>query len=134
VWCRDKLPLNISTTKELIVDNRTLGGKHSPIHINGAVLERVESFKFLRVQISKDLKWSTCTTLRRLKRFGIDSKILKRLYSCTIESVLIRCIAALERMALQKVMWTAQYITWAELPAIQVLYTRRCERKDRQNR
>ena len=35
-----------------------------------------------------------------------------------------------DRKALQRVVRTAQYITGAKLPAIQDLYTRRCQRKD----
>ncbi|KAK3557985.1 hypothetical protein QTP86_005625 [Hemibagrus guttatus] len=31
---------------------------HAPIHINGAAIERVPSFKFLGVHISEDLTWS----------------------------------------------------------------------------
>jgi hypothetical protein len=49
--------------------------------------------------------------LRRLKRFGMGHQILKKLYRRTIESIL------------------TQYITGAKLPAIQYLYTRRCQRK-----
>ena len=90
---------------------------------------------FLSVQITKDLKWSTHTrtVLRRLKRFGMGPQILERLYSYTIESILTGCTTtwygnstALDCVALQRVMWTAQYITGAELPAIQDIYTRRC--------
>ena len=76
--------------------------------------------------ITKDLKWSkhTCTVvkkaqqcifpLRRLKKFGIGPQILKKFYSCTIESILTGFITAfngnstaLNRMALQRVVWTA---------------------------
>ena len=65
-----------------------------PLHINGAVVERVESFKFLGVHITNKLSWSTHTKtvvtrarqnrvpLRRLKRFGMGPQILKRFYSC----------------------------------------------------
>ena len=74
--------------------------------------------------------------LRRLKRFGMGPQILKKLYSCTIESILTGCItawygncSASDRKALQRVVRTAQYIPGAELPAIQNLYTRRCQRK-----
>jgi hypothetical protein len=42
--------LNISMKKELIVDC---------IHINKAIVEWVESFKFLCVHITDDLSWST---------------------------------------------------------------------------
>ncbi|KAK6318552.1 hypothetical protein J4Q44_G00118430 [Coregonus suidteri] len=63
----------------------------------------------------------------------MDPQILKRFYSCTIESILTGCItgncSASDRKALQRVVRTAQYITGAKLPAIQDLYTRRCQRK-----
>ena len=74
--------------------------------------------------------------LRRLKRFGMGPQILKRFYSCTIESILAGCItawfgncSASDRKALQRVVRTAEYITVAKPPAIQDLYTRRCQRK-----
>jgi hypothetical protein len=74
-------------------------------------------------------------SLRRLKRFGMGPQILKRFYSCTIESVLKGCItawhgncSASDRKALQRVVRTAQYITRAKLPDIQDLYTRRCQK------
>ena len=70
------------------------------------------------------------------KRFGMGPQILKRFYSCTFESILTGCItawygncSAFNRKALQRVVHTAQYITGAKLPAIQDLYTRRCQRK-----
>ena len=63
-------------------------------------------------------------------------QILKKFYSCTIESFLTGCItdwcgncSASDCKALQRVVRTSQYITVAELPAVQDLYTRRCQRK-----
>ena len=74
--------------------------------------------------------------LGRLKRFGMGPQILKRFYSSTIESILTGSItawygncSASDRMALQRVVSTAQYITGAKLATIQDLYTRRCQRK-----
>ena len=62
-------------------------------------------------------------------------QILKRFYSCNIESILPGCItawydncSAFYRKALQRVVRMAQYITGAKLPAIQDLY-RRCQSK-----
>jgi hypothetical protein len=62
-------------------------------------------------------------------------QILKRFYSCIIESILMGCITtwysnclASDCNALQRVVSTAQYITGAKLPAIQDLFTRRCQR------
>ena len=51
-------------------------------------------------------------------------EILKRFYSCNIESII-----AWYGKALQRVVRTAQYITGAKLPALQDFYTRRCQRK-----
>jgi hypothetical protein len=71
-----------------------------------------------------------------MKRFGMGPEILKNFYSCTIKSILTGCITAWygnclasNGKALQRVVCTAQYITGAKLPAIQDLYTRRCQRK-----
>ena len=58
-------------------------------------------------------------------------EILKRFYSCNIESITAwyGICSASDRKALQMVLCTAQYITVVKLPAIQDLYTRRCQRK-----
>jgi hypothetical protein len=62
VWCQDNnLSHNVGKKKELIVDYRKLRAEHAPIHIDGAVVEQVESFKFLGVHITKDLSWSKHT-------------------------------------------------------------------------
>jgi hypothetical protein len=73
-------------------------------------------------------------SLRRLKRFVMGSQILKRFYSYTIESILTGCntarygnCSASNRKAQQRIVHKAQYITGAKLPAIQDLYTRRCQ-------
>jgi gmma-aminobutyric acid receptor subunit gamma len=130
------------------VDYRKRRAEHDPININGAVVEQVESFTFLGVQITNKLSWSKHTKtvkkrarqrllpLRRLKRFIMGPQILKRFYSYTMESILTCCITAWygkceasDRKALQRVVRMAQYITRAKLPDIQDLYTRRCKRK-----
>ena len=55
-WCQDNnLSLNVSKTKELIVDYRKRWAEQAPINIDGAVVERVESFKFLGIQIPNKL-------------------------------------------------------------------------------
>ena len=47
--------------------DRELGAEHVPIHIDRAVVERAESFKFFGVHITKDLSWSkhTNTVIKR---------------------------------------------------------------------
>ena len=92
--------------KELIVDYRKRRAEHASLNIDGTVVEWVESFKFLGVHITNDLAWSKHTKtvvrraqhnlfpLRRMNRFGMGPQILKRVYSCTIESILTGCITA----------------------------------------
>jgi hypothetical protein len=127
------------------VDYRTQRAKHAPIHIDRAVVDWVDSFMFLSVHITKDQSWSTYINtvvkrarqclfpLRRLKRFG--QKALRPLRSSTA-TPLTGCITtwygnclASDRKAQQRIVRTAQYITGAELLAIQDLYTRPCQRK-----
>ena len=62
VWCQENnLSLNVRKTKEMIVDFRKQKREHSPIYIDGTVVGKVESFKFLGVHIIDKLKWSTHT-------------------------------------------------------------------------
>ena len=77
---------NINKTKEMIVDFSKQQREHPPIHIDGTVVEKVESFKIPCVLITDKLKWSThidsevkkaqqCLfNLRRLKKFGLSPK------------------------------------------------------------
>uniref|UniRef100_A0A8K9UWL6 Reverse transcriptase domain-containing protein n=1 Tax=Oncorhynchus mykiss TaxID=8022 RepID=A0A8K9UWL6_ONCMY len=149
VWCQENnLTLNVNKTKEMIVDFRKQQREHPPIHIDGTVVERVASFKFLGIHITDKLNWSTHTdsivkkaqqrlfNLRRLKKFGLSPKALTNFYRCTIESILAGCITAwygnctaLNRKALQRVVRSAQRITGGKLPALQDTYTTRCHRK-----
>ena len=58
VWCHhNNLPFNLIKTKEIVMDYRKMRDENAPILIDGAVVEQVESFLFLGVQINK-LTWS----------------------------------------------------------------------------
>ncbi len=73
--------------------------------ISGTPVERVSSFKYLGVNISKDLTWTTHIQtqvkkarqrlyhLRQLRKFRVSPTILKTFYSGAIESVLTQCIS-----------------------------------------
>lgn len=62
-WCKDNnLSLNITKTKEMIVDFRRTQVAHSPLHINGSIVERVSNIKFLGVHLTDDLSWSLNNT------------------------------------------------------------------------
>ena len=146
VWCKDNnLSLNVIKTEEMIVDYRKRRTEHTPILIDGAVLEQVEIFMFFGVHITNKLTWSkhAKTIVKRARQNLFPPQEIekiwhgysdpKKVYSCTFESILTGCItawygncSASDLKALQRVVHMAQYITGAELPAIQDLYTRRC--------
>ena len=94
VWYQNNnLSLNVTKTKEMIVDYRKRSTEHVPILFDGAVVEQIESFKFLGVHINNKLDWSKHTKtvvkrarqslipLRKRKRFGMGPEILKRFYN-----------------------------------------------------
>ena len=66
VWCQDNnLSFNVIKTKEMIVDYRKRRTEHTPILIDGTVVEQVESF--LGVHITNKLSYSkhTKTVVKR---------------------------------------------------------------------
>ncbi len=114
--------------------------------ISGTPVERVCSFKYLGVNISKDLTWTTHIQtqvkkarqrlyhLRQLKKFRVSPAILKTFYSGAIESVLTQCISVWygnvsnqDCKALQRVVRLAERISGSALPSLQDIYLKRCK-------
>ncbi len=147
-WCQDNcLYLNVSKTKEQIVDFRKRQQRpYTPLRISGTPVERVSSFKYLRVNISEDLTWTThiytqvkkarqrLYHLRQLRKFRVSPTILKTLYSGAIEGVLTQCISVWcdnslnqDCKALQRVMRLAERISGSALPSLQDIYLKRCK-------
>ncbi len=146
-WCQDNcLSLNVSKTKELIVDFRKRQQRpYTPLVISGTPVERVSSFKYLGVNISEDLTWTTHIQtqvnkarqrlyhLRQLRKFRVSPTILKTFYAGTIESVLTQCISvwygnssSQDCKALQRVVHLAERISGSALPSLQDIYLKRC--------
>ncbi len=80
-WCQDNcLSLNVSKTKELIVDFRKRQQQpYTPLMISGTPVERVSSFKYLGVNISEDLTWTTHIHKHRLRKLSKDCTICNSL-------------------------------------------------------
>ncbi|KAK3569833.1 hypothetical protein QTP86_005863 [Hemibagrus guttatus] len=144
--CQDNnLLLNISKTKELIVDFSTKQERnYQPLIINGTPVERVDSFQYLGVQNTQDLSWSCPINtlvkkfrqhlyhLRRLKDFKLPSKVLKTFYTCTTEIILTGSITAWfgnsnkqDRQALQRVVRSVEHTIRTELPDLETIYSKR---------
>ncbi len=143
----NNLSLNVSKTKQVVMDFRRNSVNHPPLTIDSSTVERVSSTKFLGVHITEDLTWITNTTsfskkaqqrlhfLRRLKRASLPPPILT-FYRGTIESVLTSCIAvwygncsAADRKTLQRTVNTAAKIIGAPLPSILDIFLARCSSK-----
>ena len=99
-WCKNNsLVLNISKTKEMIIDFRKKKTPIHPLFIDSAEVLQADSVKFLGLTISKDLSWCNNSIdiikkaqkrmyfLRHLKRFGLSQAILTCFYRAVIESV-----------------------------------------------
>ncbi len=146
-WCQDNcLSLNVSKTKELTVDFRKRQQRpYTPLMISGTPVERVSSFKYLGVNISEDLTWTTHIQtqvkkarhrlyhLRQLRKFRVSPAILKTFYSGAIESVL-KCISVWygnslnqDCKALQRVVRLDECISGSALPSLQDIYPKRCK-------
>ncbi|KAI3354250.1 hypothetical protein L3Q82_018794, partial [Scortum barcoo] len=86
--------------------------EHAPLSINGTMVERVSSFRFLRVHISEDLTWTHHTDF-------VTKSARQWLFfprsSCT----------TLNRKALQRVVKAAQHIASMELPSMEDPYSQR---------
>ncbi len=135
-WCQDNcLSLNVSKTKELIVDFRK-----TPAALHSSCDQRD-----LGVNISEDLTWTAHIQtqvkkarqrlyhLRQLRKFRVSPTILKTFYAGTIESVLTQCISvwygnssSQDCKALQRVVRLAERISGSALPSLQDIYLKRC--------
>jgi hypothetical protein len=88
---------------------RKQGSGLTQLNISGEPVERVPSFKYLRVNLTRDLSWSLHTKhlvsksdtkrhrlyfLWRLTKFKASPSILRTFYSAAVESSLTGCISA----------------------------------------
>jgi hypothetical protein len=105
-----------------------------------AAVERVKSFKFLCVHITEDLTSTNHTDIVVKKDVTVTeeiwhgpsdpqkvSQLHHQEYLDSITTWYGNC-TAINRKALPRVVWSAQYITGGKLPSLQEIYTWRCLR------
>ncbi len=136
-WCQDNcLSLNVSKTKELIVDFRK---RHllpyTPLMISGTPVERVSSFKYLGVNISEDLTWTTHIQTQVKKSATAEEiqgltnnpeNFLFRDHRKCIDSVWYGNSSSQDCKALQRVVRLAERISGSALHSLQDIYLKRC--------
>ena len=94
IWAiQNKMKLNVSKCKELIVDFSRDKQFLLPLDIGGVLVERVKSARVLGLMIQNDMKWNDHVNsivrkagkrlymLRMLKRSNADARILLTVYS-----------------------------------------------------
>ena len=96
----NNLHLNLLKTKEILTNFQNNKAPILPLQINGVSVNQVHESKLLRVIISHDLKWDSHVThiyqkafkrlyyLRELKRSGVPTKLLCKVYTSIIRPVL----------------------------------------------
>ena len=144
----NNLTLNISKTKEMVVDFRMRAGPHLPLTIKGEVVEQVSSFPFLGTTIHKSLTWEHNTNviiskahqrlhfLRQLKKFRVSKTAMTHFYRSAIERILTFSILvwfgtaiAFDKTRLEKVVTKASKIIGCSFPTLSSIYTIRLVRK-----
>lgn len=142
-WCTiNNLSLNISKTKEMVVDFRSKNIKSlQPLAIKDKTVEWVESFRFLGTTISSNLKWNLNVSqivkkaqqrlffLRQLRKFKVSKAGMLHFYRAVIESILTFSITVWwgscsteDKSALNRVVSTASRIIGLDLPRICDIY------------
>ena len=104
-WCKDNfLDLNMTKTKELLIDIREQPPAVSPITIDGEIVERVEKYKYFGIILDNKLKFDSNVLsfyekchyiiycLQMLRNIGISSKILALYYQSCVETFVTFCL------------------------------------------
>ena len=148
-WCdRNNFFLNVSKTKEMIIDFRWNKSVIEPIIIDNTEVKQIDVFKFLGIHITNDLTWhSNCIELlkkarqrlhfiRVLSSFNVNKDILVNFYSCIIESALTSNILVWYGRATKKdidllttVIKSAVKIVCTKLPSLNELCLKRLAKK-----
>lgn len=98
------LELNVSKTKEMIIDFRNSSSIPNSVNLKGSSVERVTSYKYLGIMIDDKLNWhmhidsmvkklnSRMYCFRKLKFFHVNSHILGLFYDSVVKSIWGYCL------------------------------------------
>jgi hypothetical protein len=141
-WCRNNhLLLNVSKTKEMVVDFRREAPPPRPLVINGEEVEIVSEYKYLGSVMDCRLDWSPNAMallqkgnqrlyfMKRLKSFGVRPSLLELFYRATVESVVtfnslchFGSLAEQDKARLSRVTKTASRLIGTPVPNLQALF------------
>lgn len=150
-WCSDHhLELNVSKTRELVVDPRRGATPVDPVIIGQDTVEVVQSFRYLGLTLDSSLSFKDHVAatqrkcqqrlyvLRRLRSFELAPKLLLNLYRSIIEPLLTYCsivylpsLSVTEKNKLYKVSNTASKIIGLPVPSISAINDKTLLRKAR---
>jgi hypothetical protein len=149
LWCKQNfLDLNVQKTKEMIMDFRKTSTPIPDLFIEGVKVERVTEYKYLGTVIDEKLNFNSNThsihkkcqsriyLLQKLRKLGVNTRILQTFYSSFIESVLtfsFMCwygsLCVRSKNVLDRVVNVCGKIVGVQQQSLCVLYERRVMRK-----
>ena len=149
VWCKDNyLDLNVSKTKEMLIDFRKHGVSVPDLYIDGVKVERVSEYKYLGTVIDDKLNFSSNTKclhkkcqsriylLQKLRNLDVNTFILKTFYRSFIESILTfsficwyTSLSMEDKKKVDRVVNVCGKIVGESQESLSVLYQKRCLQK-----
>ena len=145
---RNYLELNVSKTKEMIIDFRKNTQQTQPIIIKEQEIEQVKTYKYLGITLNNTLTWNDNTNsilkkvnprlycLRKLNSFNVSPYLLQLFYSSSILSILSfgivswgSCISRVDKTRLDRVIRKAGRVIGSEQDDIDTLTDNRIGKK-----
>ena len=127
------LQLNVTKTKELVVDFRKRRTRSNPFSINGTEVDIVDEYKYLGVHIDNKQEWSKNAEvvftkghsrlyfLRRLRSFNVCRTMLQMFYHSQVSSIIFYAVVcwdsrlkAADPNRLNKLVWKAGSVLGVE--------------------
>ena len=144
-WCDNNyLQLNVSKTKELIIDFRNKKDVIIPIEIKNENVEIVKQYKYLGTIMDEKLHWGPNTEfifkkcqqrlyfMRKLRSFNVNTRVMLLFYRCFIESVLtfsMQCwygsLTLKSKCSLNKIILMATKLSGVSVSDLQSLFDSR---------